>query len=102
MATTPPAWTSLKEYVNATDDQDTYVEWAFDEAVTLVTSFIGTAPVPSAIVGRAILETGSALYNRRQDSNGIRGYNGDGTPIFVAKDPMNAVYPMLRRWVLPF
>lgn len=102
MAQTEPAWLALKTYVNANDEDDSLVQWAFDEAVVLVTSFVGTAPVPSTIMGRAILETGAALFHRRQNQSGIAGYRGDGSPIFSAKDPMNSVYPMLRRWVLPF
>lgn len=79
------------------------------EALGLVNKFTRQALVPldeiddyERVVDRAVIETTAALYQKKQDSNGIRGFNGDGNPIFVAKDPMNSVYPMLRRWVLPF
>lgn len=61
------------------------------EARRLVGQLIGTATgVPAEIRNRAIIEAGSELFHKRQAPNGISQYaDAAGTPLRVAKDPMN-------------
>jgi hypothetical protein len=68
-------------------------------ATALVNNYVGTATVPAVIKDQAILLAASELYHRRSAPNGIAQFaTMDGQPVRVAKDPMNAVYPLL----LPF
>lgn len=90
------------DYLGAGSEDHEFLSRCIEEAQELVDAYVGLALVPVSIYDRAMLETVAALYQRKQDSNGIRGFNGDGQPIFVARDPMNSVYPMLRKYVLPF
>lgn len=92
-------WEELKKYVAASDKDDLFVEACWEEAVELVSAFVGTATVPSYTYTRAVKETGAALFHRRNSQNGIAGFNAQSVPVFTAKDPMNAVYPMLRPFV---
>ena len=95
--------TDLAQYLEARDDQLSLVEQCWSEAVELVSAFVGTATVPQVMVDRATLETATELFNRRKATNGVVGFGSqDGVPVFVARDPMQRSYPLLRRWVLPF
>jgi hypothetical protein len=68
-------------------------------AVALINNYVGTASVPAVIKDQAILLAASELFHRRSAPNGIAQFaTMDGQPFRVAKDPMNAVYPLL----LPF
>jgi hypothetical protein len=68
-------------------------------AIALVNNYVGSASVPTVIKDQAILLAASELYHRRSAPNGIAQFASmDGSPFRVAKDPMNAVYPLL----LPF
>jgi hypothetical protein len=56
--------------------------------------------VPVALRDQAILIASSELFHRRSAPNGVAQFASfDGAPIRVAKDPMNAVYPLLQRYV---
>ena len=92
-------WEYLKEWVKATDADDLFVQACWAEAEALVSDFVGTASVPAEVYTRAIEETGANLFQRRRNQNGIAGFDGQSTPVFVAKDPMNTVYPLLARYV---
>jgi len=94
------AWTDLKNYVGAPDSDDAFVETCFDDALSMVTVFVGQTYVPANILTRATLEVGSELYHRRSAPNGIAQFSTfDGTPIRVARDPMIGAYPLLNRYV---
>lgn len=92
----------VKAYVNAPETDNDYIATCLNEALGLVGKFVGNALVPEAILDRAVLETAAALYHRKNTQNGLVGYTGEGQPIYSAKDPMNTVYPLLRKYVLPF
>ena len=63
---------------------------------SLVSRYIGTSIVPGGIRDQAILIASSELFHRRSAPNGVAQFASmDGSPIRVAKDPMNAVYPLL-------
>ena len=94
-------WENLKTYVGARDDDDAFVTSCYDEAVTLVEAFIGSNVVPASAKDRAVLETGSELYHRKNAPNGVAQFSTfDGSPIRVARDPMVGAYPILARWVV--
>jgi hypothetical protein len=96
--------TDLQNYVGAPESDATYVEACYEEATELVTAFVGSSEpviaIPDNVLERAILETGSELYHRRQAPNGISQFASlDGTPIRIARDPMTGAYPILQRYV---
>jgi hypothetical protein len=62
----------------------------------LVNRFIGTKTVPVSVHDQATLIASSELFHRRSAPNGVEQFASfDGSPVRVAKDPMNAVYPLL-------
>lgn len=93
-----------KAYVNpgsTTTQDDTYLTSCIAEALELVTAFIGTAVVPATSKDRAVLETTSELYHRRNAPNGLAQFAAfDGQPIRVARDPMVGAYPILSRFMV--
>lgn len=94
----------LKAYVSpdmATTKNDAFIGKCLEEALELVTAFIGSATVPPATKDRAVLETGSELYHRRNAPNGVAQFAAfDGAPIRVARDPMVGAYPILGRFMV--
>jgi hypothetical protein len=95
------AWTDLKAYVNAPTADDTFVQQCWNEAIALVTKFVGTATVPDTIKDRARIEAGQELYSRRAAPNGIAQYATfeGASAIRVARDPMVGAYPLLQPYV---
>jgi hypothetical protein len=91
----------LKTYVGAPDSDLTFVTACWDEAVVLVTKFVGTATVPATALLRARIECGSELFHRRSAPNGIAQFAtlDGGSAVRVARDPMIAAYPILTPWV---
>ena len=97
----------LKDYMGAgsNTDRDALIQACLDDAAVLVDAFVGTATVPEGILDRAYLMVGQDLYERRNAPNGIVSTqfgspDGIGSVgMRVAKDPLNSVYEMLRRWV---
>jgi hypothetical protein len=91
-------WENLKEYVNSTNDQDTFVEQCWDEATQLVDAYIRDRDVPNKLYDRARIEVGQELFNRRSAPNGIAQFaTFDGTTTQrVARDPMIGAYPILN------
>lgn len=56
--------------------------------------------VPGSILERAYIEVASELYNRQSAPNGISQFaSPDGSPIRIRRDPMTAVYDMLRPFI---
>ncbi|QJD50731.1 head-tail connector protein [Microbacterium phage Nobel] len=77
---------------------DAFVERCASEALALVGQLIGTTlTVPAEIRTRAIIEAGSELFHKRQAPNGISQFaDATGTPLRVAKDPMNVARVILQ------
>jgi len=93
----------FREYVGAGSDiSDASLEQSLSVAEGLLEAFASSTPLPVAVRDWAVQEVASNIFKRREDSNGIRGYNSDGTAVFVSRDPMQSVYPTLRRYVLPW
>jgi hypothetical protein len=94
------AASDLLAYVGASSNDAAYVESCYNEAVELVSQYVGDRAVPATVLLRAYLECGSELFHRRSAPNGIAQFGAlDGTPIRVARDPMIGVYPLLVRYV---
>jgi hypothetical protein len=103
--TTVVTLAQAKAYVAANDDStddDVFIQSCIDEATDMVVAFIGTATVPDSGKDRAILETVSELFHRRQAPSGVQQFAAfDGGPIVrVARDPMVGAYPILGRYMV--
>lgn len=92
---------ALKIYVNAPTADDAFITQCWNEAVALVTKFIGNEFVPETVVDRARVEVGQELYSRRAAPNGIAQYATfeGASAIRVARDPMVGAYPLLQPYV---
>jgi len=83
-----------------TDETGDFINSCLTAGHSLVDDFQGDATVPSQVHIQAVLITASELFHRRSAPNGVAQFASfDGSPIRVAKDPMNAVYPLLFRYV---
>jgi hypothetical protein len=82
-------------------DETTFPQECLTAGSALVSTYIGEVDtVPESLKDQAILITSSELFHRRSAPNGVAQFASfDGAPIRVAKDPMNAVYPLLQRYV---
>jgi hypothetical protein len=82
-------------------DETTFPQECLTAGSGLVDTYIGEVlTVPVALRDQAILIASSELFHRRSAPNGVAQFASfDGAPIRVAKDPMNAVYPLLQRYV---
>jgi hypothetical protein len=83
-----------------TDEVD-FPQECLTSGIALVTKYIGAVTtVPVELNDQAVYITSSELFHRRSAPNGVAQFASfDGAPIRVAKDPMNAVYPLLQRYV---
>jgi hypothetical protein len=91
----------LQNYVG-TKETGTFIEGCLSSATLLVNNYIKNAAVPTNIKEQAILTAASELFHRRSAPNGVAQFASlDGSPVRIAKDPMNAVYPLLMPFVRP-
>lgn len=100
---------NAKIYLGASDyDNDDLINACLNDAVVLVDEYVGEATVPDTILDRCYLIVTADLWERRNAPNGIANQQfvtADGipsSPVRIALDPLNGVYKILRRWVLPF
>ena len=85
----------FRAYVG-TDEESTFVTECLDAGKSLVARYIGSITVPEHIKNQSVLIASSELFHRRSAPNGVAQFASmDGSPVRVAKDPMNAVYPIL-------
>lgn len=94
----------LREYVSGDARQANlpvdYLAETLREAFELVERACGSAVVPEAVRSRAIIEVGSELFHRKQAPNGISQFAApDGSPMRVARDPMNAARAILAPYL---
>lgn len=84
-----------------TDETGDFIESCLSAGNAQVGAYIGDIDtVPNEVHRQAILICASELFHRRSAPNGVAQFASfDGSPIRVAKDPMNAVYPLLQRYV---
>lgn len=93
-------WETLKDYLRSGEADDTFVERCFDDATELVADFVGETYVPTAKLELAILKTGSELYSQRDAPQGVSQFSDiNANPIRVARDPLVAAKPILRKYV---
>jgi hypothetical protein len=77
-------------------EETTFPEECLTAGHALVNRYIGTKTVPVSVHDQATLIASSELFHRRSAPNGVAQFASfDGAPIRVAKDPLNAVYPLL-------
>lgn len=91
----------LKQYVGSPDSDDVFVQGCFDEAMIMVDEYVAAAQVPNTVLDRCYLELGSELYHRRNAPSGISQFGTVDGAVFISRDPMKSVYPMLARYVMP-
>lgn len=81
-------------------EETTFPQACLDTATAMVSRYIGEATIPSAVLNQAILVVASEVYHRRSAPNGIAQFASmDGSPVRVAKDPMNPAYAILKPYV---
>ena len=91
----------FQNYVG-TKEEGAFVDQVLTSARLMVGNYIGQVSVPSTIVDQAVLTVASELFHRRSAPNGIAQFASmDGSPVRVAKDPMNSVYPLLMPFLKP-
>lgn len=84
-----------------TDETGDFIESCLSAGNAHVGRFIGTMDtVPNHVHEQAILICSSELFYRRQSPQGVTQFaTMDGSAVRAAKDPMNAVYPLLQPYV---
>ena len=88
----------LQSYIG-TKETGSFIEGCLASGLSLVNNYIGSSDVPVSIKDQAVLICASEIFHRKSAPQGVAQFAAlDGQPIRVAKDPMNAVYPLL----LPF
>jgi len=82
-------------------DETVFPQECLTSGLALVNTYIGEIEtVPVSLQDQAVLIASSELFHRRSAPNGVAQFAAfDGAPVRVAKDPMNAVYPLLQRYV---
>jgi hypothetical protein len=91
----------LKAFVGSSASDDLFVQACWNTALELVTNFVGTNTIPTAVLDRATLMCGSELFHARQAPNGIAQFNGfDGQPVRIARDPMTPAYSLLGQYMV--
>lgn len=100
----------LQVYVSAPTEDEDFVGKCYARAEALILAFLGItadaratyALVPADIIEGEVLEVGSRLYHRRQAPLGVSQFaTPDGSPVRIARDPMEASYPVLTRYLGP-
>lgn len=89
----------FRDYVS-TDEDSTFVTNCLVAGKALVDRYVGTATVVDHILDEAYLIASSELFYRRQSPQGVTQFaTMDGNPVRAAKDPLNAVYPLIAPFV---
>lgn len=90
----------LKAYLRTSDDDDDFVQECLDEASELVNDYVGDKFVPEIKLDLAIKVTARDLYSGRDSPQGVGQFSDvNDTPIRVARDPLTAAKPILRKYV---
>ena len=83
-----------------TDDVGDFVQSCLTAGHALVDRYQGEAEVPNQVHIQAVFIASSEFFHRRNSPQGVTQFAAmDGAPIRAAKDPMNAVYPLLQPYV---
>ncbi len=93
--------TALAAYVG-TSDTNAFVSTCWSEAVALVAAYVGEAVVPADVLKRAQIEVGAELFHRKSTKLGLAQFAmPDASPVRVLRDPVQAAYPLLARYMGP-
>lgn len=91
-----------------TSDQDTpMVEAALAAATVIVDDVFEQAyrEVPEVVRDRVVTEVGAEMYRRKDSPSGssqYAQYDGGAAPVRAPRDPLTAVWPIIRPYVLAF
>lgn len=89
----------LAVYVG-TAETNALVPDCWTQAVALVAAYVGEAAVPADVLKRAQIEVGAELFHRKSTKLGVAQFAmPDAAPVRVLRDPVQAAYPLLARWV---
>lgn len=89
----------LAAYVGAPNGNP-LLQPSWETAVELVDAYVGEHEVPAKVKARAYLEVGAELWHRKNTKNAVAQFAiPDAEPIRIARDPMVAAYPLLRRYL---
>lgn len=89
----------LAAYLETTVDD--YLTDCCNEALEMVSHYVGDNPVPETVMQRAVVEAAAELWHRRAAPNGIKSF-GDvdgGVTYRIARDPLNAVRTILKPYL---
>ena len=90
---------NFAEYLG-TDDVGDFVQSCLTAGHALVDRYQGGVGVPTQVHIQAVFIASSEFFHRRNSPQGVTQFAAmDGAPIRAAKDPMNAVYPLLQPFV---
>lgn len=99
----------IKAYLNipaTSDKDDAFIGDCLVLATALVDDFVGEVVVPAEVLDHCYTIVAADVFNRRKAPNGIvnqQVIDASGVsaaPMRIARDPLNGVYGILRRWVL--
>lgn len=83
-----------------TSETGEFINSALSAGHALVDRYQGEIEVPTQVHVQAVMICASEIFHRRSAPNGVAQFAAfDGQPVRVAKDPMNAVYPLLLPYV---
>lgn len=90
----------LSVYVNAGPSDLAYITECLDQSTRLVMDYVGDVTVPEEVLSRVVLEVGADLFYRKGTKHGTAQFaDVDANPIRIARDPLTAAYPLLKRYV---
>ncbi|XCB30287.1 hypothetical protein RQN30_02315 [Arcanobacterium hippocoleae] len=70
-----------------------------NQAIELVSRFVGSSEVPETVQLAACLTVARDLHTASQAPGGVYSPFGDGGAVRLARDPMKGAYPMLAPFV---
>jgi hypothetical protein len=92
---------NFKEYLGTDEDSD-FISSCLTAGHALVDRYQGKANVPTQVHIQAVFIASSEFFHRRQSPQGVTQFAAmDGNPVRAAKDPLNAVYPLINAYLPP-
>jgi hypothetical protein len=92
---------NFKEYLGTDEDSD-FISSCLTAGHALVDRYQGGATVPNQVHVQAVFIASSEFFHRRQSPQGVTQFAAmDGNPVRAAKDPLNAVYPIINPYLPP-
>jgi hypothetical protein len=85
-----------ENYIETTDQP---VAPLLAAAYGLINPYIGSVAIPEEVLDQAVLQLTQELSYRQRSPGGIVNYTGEDTVVRLSKDPMSAIYPLLKPYV---